>query len=115
NWLSSTTTGSSVTNLALGGFSSEDVMPNGSSPSPDVTRNITYALSLNPNVIIVNLPTNDVAEGIPVATTINNFMAIKALADERGIPMFFTTSQPRNFGQEVDQTRRDLLETTANE
>jgi hypothetical protein len=109
-WLSENTQNLSVTNLAKGGFDTYDVMPTGHSAAVDPARNITAALSLNPNIILVNLPTNDVANNIPLATTMANFRTIKSQADARGIPMFITTSQPRNFSNQVD---RDLLDTTA--
>src|SRR3982751_4521754 len=53
-----------VTNLALGGFTTYQVMPTGftppaGKPAPDPARNVTMALSLSPDIIIFNLPSND--------------------------------------------------------
>lgn len=106
-WLSENTVGATVTNLALGGFDTEDVLPSG-----DAERNITKALSLSPDIIIVNLPSNDVANGIPVSTTINNLKTLRSLAEAQGVRIFFTTTQPRNFGT---QAQRDLLLQSAQE
>jgi lysophospholipase L1-like esterase/chitodextrinase len=104
-WLASTTTGSSVVNLAVGGYTSESILP-----ANNPNNNITYALAQNPSIILVNLPSNDVFAGISTATMIANFKTVKALADARGIPLFFTTTQPRNFTNLSD---RQLLQTQA--
>jgi lysophospholipase L1-like esterase/predicted esterase len=106
SWLSSTTTGSSVTNLAVGGYTTNSVLP-----SVNPNNNITKALSLNPHIILVNLPSNDVNSGIPIATTMNNFRTLKSLADAQGVMIFFTTTQPRNF---PELNLRDSLQVTAN-
>ncbi len=105
SWLTTNTTGVVVTNLALGGFDTEDVLPTG-----DPQRNITKALSLSPDIIIVNLPSNDVANGIPVSTTMSNLQTLKSLATAQGVRIFFTTTQPRNFGS---LTNREMLQQTA--
>lgn len=91
NWLTTTVPGSTVTNLAVGGYSTNSILP-GANPA----NNITAALALNPNLIIVNLPSNDVWAGLSNTQTINNYNTIKALADARGIPLYIATTQPRN-------------------
>ena len=105
-----------LTNLAKGGFTTyhvrEDGSPNGGiSGAPDTQRNITHALTFNPDIIIVNLPSNNVARNIDVPTTISHYDELKSLAEANGAEIFFTTSQPRNFGS--DQAKRDLLEQEA--
>ncbi|RYZ45039.1 MAG: hypothetical protein EOP49_26005, partial [Sphingobacteriales bacterium] len=97
-----------VTNLALGGLTSYQVCPTGSvppagRPQPDVNRNITAALALSPDAIIVNLPTNDAASAYAIAETQTNFNLIAAKADAAGVPVWVTTSQPRN-GLSASQT-----------
>ncbi|MGB5930687.1 MAG: GDSL-type esterase/lipase family protein, partial [Cyclobacteriaceae bacterium] len=98
-----------MTNLALGGLTSYELMPNGNSvsgrPSPNTQRNITQALSLNPDFIIVNLPSNDVQQGYTNTETMNNLIAIKQTAANAGVDVFFTTTQPRD----VDETKRNQL------
>ncbi|GEM_PF-1776890 len=88
-----------VINLARGGYSTYHIMPNGNSvpnrPSPDTERNITKALSYNPDVIIINMPSNDVAAGYAVNEVIANYAALKSEAGN--IPVYFTTTQPRNL------------------
>lgn len=93
---------SSVVNLATGGYNSYHVMPSGTTPPAnrpfpvDTARNITKALSLNPKAIIINLPSNDIAFGIPVAEVKANFEILFAKADSAKVPVWFTTTQPRN-------------------
>jgi lysophospholipase L1-like esterase/predicted esterase len=106
-WLDANTSGANVINLALGGFDTYDVIPSG-----DPDRNITKALTYNPDIIIVNLPSNDVANNIPITTTMSNLQTLKSLADAQGIKIFFTTTQPRNFST---LARRQLLQQTAQE
>src|SRR5690606_9889629 len=105
-WLNANTTVTTVTNLALGGFKTTDVLPGG-----DPARNITHALSLNPDIIIVNLPSNDEAANMTAQQTIDNLQTIYDLANNAGVKMFITTTQPRNFG---DLGKRQNLSTVAN-
>ncbi len=89
-----------VENLATLGLTSWDVSPTGTVPPPPFTvdpmRNITKALSLNPNAIILNLPSNDVARGISTANIHQNFTNIVAAATAQNVPVWVTTTQPRN-------------------
>ncbi len=87
-------------NLAVGGYTTRDVLPTG-----NANHNITQALSLNPSVILVNLPSNDVARSISDEESMRNFAALKEEADAEGVPIYFTTTQPRNFSS-VDTRQR---------
>ena len=96
-----------VTNLGLGGYttyhvSPSDFIPPAGRPLPDPARNITAALALNPNAIIINLPTNDEASSFPIQETKDNFNRIVNAADAQNVPVWVTTSQPRN-GLSVSQ------------
>lgn len=82
----------SVTNLAVGGFSTGDVLPSG-----DGLHNITKALSLNPCAIIMNLPTNDAAYNNSVALQLQRYKTIMDLASKNNVKFWVTTTQPRNF------------------
>ncbi len=100
-----------VVNLAVGGYTTYDVMPTGfvppsGRPAPKPNNNITYALVYEPTAIIVNLPSNDANIGVPVADQMANMRAIRDTAEAHGIPIWFTTTQPRNF---ADDARRDSL------
>ena len=66
-------------------------------PVPDPNHNITRALELTPDLIILNFGASDVAQGIPIATSIAYYQEMKAAADLLGIPLFLTTTQPRNL------------------
>ncbi len=90
-----------VYNLALGGLNSYHLRPTGSippagRPQPDESRNITAALALNPHAIIVNLPSNDAASAYTLQETQTNFNLIVSTADAAGVPVWVSTSQPRN-------------------
>ncbi len=104
----------SISNLALNGYTTYNLLPTGTStpgnrPNPDPGRNITAAIAQSPDIIIVNLPSNDRAGDFDLENeTMDNFQTIKSAADAAGIPIYFTTTQPRNF---PDQSDRDLLET----
>lgn len=90
---------STSTNLALGGTSIFGAMPTGYSPtggqdSPDPARNVTAALNLNPDVVIIGYPSNDYD-----ALTVNEVIfAYETIVDTilgRGkLPVILTT-QPR--------------------
>lgn len=107
-----------VVNLAVGGFTTFNVMPTGyTRPSPYDTdptlnvvtaNNITKALSLNPSLILVNMPTNDSYIGIPVSQQMANFNAIVTAADNAGVPIYISTSQPRNVNTTVQNMLIDL-------
>lgn len=91
-----------LTKKAIGGHTSYHIMPSGFVPPPNrpLPRdgyNITTAISLNPDLIIVNLPSNDVGEDYSMNETFNNFRTVDSLARSNGVDILFTTTQPRNF------------------
>ncbi len=91
-----------VSNLAKGGYQTYHLMPTGFVPppgrnQPDTLRNITRALSLDPDAIIVNLPSNDAAVGISAAEQMQNFRAMQALALAQDVSFWICTPQPRIF------------------
>ncbi len=91
-----------VVNLALGGYTSYHINPTGfvpeaaNKPFPDTAKNITAALALNPQAIIMNLPSNDAASAFTLLETQNNFNRIVAAADSQNVPVWVTTAQPRS-------------------
>jgi lysophospholipase L1-like esterase len=93
---------STIVNLGLPGYTSYHLMPTGYIPpafrpfAVDVTRNITAALALNPDAIILNLPSNDIGLGVTVAEVKANFDLMVAKADSAKVPVWVTTTQPRN-------------------
>jgi lysophospholipase L1-like esterase len=111
-WLGTATSNHEFVNLALGGATTVTFRPDGSPPpEPDTSRNITRALELDPDMIIINLPSNNVAQDIPLATTMVHYGEIRAPVDSAGVPLYVTTTQPRNF---ADPAKRLLLEDEAN-
>jgi hypothetical protein len=89
-------------------------MPNGNAaPAPwnvppyqvGTNNNITKALSLAPSLIIVNLPTNDCDAFIPVSQQLANFNVLVQQATAAGVPIWISTTQPRN----ATATVRSLL------
>ena len=94
-----------VINLAKGGYTTYHMMPRTYSPpegrpKPDPCRCITMALSLDPSAIVINLPSNDASYGFSVAEQLSNYDVILSAAGERNVPVWITTTQPRNLSQE---------------
>lgn len=102
-----------VTNLAVGGFTTYRVMPTGYLPPPncsdrvDPDHNITTALALKPEKVIINLPSNDAANGFSIAEQIANFDTLVTQARRQGVALWITTTQPRNF--ENPEQRQNLI------
>lgn len=109
-----------VLNLARGGYTTYHLMPAGTAApepirgAPDPARNIEAALARDPVAIVVNLPSNDATSGVDAATQLANFATIAARAEAAGVPVWFTTTQPRDLddGQVAVQTavRDGILE-----
>ncbi len=102
----------STINLAMGGYTTFHIMPDGTSipstlpfSSVDTARNITKALSLNPGAIIINMPSNDAYHYISASEQMNNYRIIRNLAAASGVPVWVSTSQPRNYS---DPLRRQI-------
>ena len=106
-----------IYNIALGGTTTYAGMPTGFKPPanrqdsafrPDTSTNVTKALSFNPNpdVVIVNFPTNDAAAGLTLTETMFNLRTIYKTITDDGKIAFVTTSQPRTS---LDSVSRQLL------
>ena len=55
------------------------------------------ALHLDPDAIIINLPSNDASYGYSVEEQLANYDSLLALAGRRDTPVWITTTQPRNL------------------
>jgi lysophospholipase L1-like esterase len=91
-----------LTNLAVGGYTTYEIQPSSyvrgaNLPKPDPAHDITAALALKPDAIIINMPTNDTNATYPVAAQMANFERVTALAGQNNVSCWVTTSQPRNF------------------
>jgi acyl-CoA thioesterase-1 len=99
-----------VINLAYPGYTTYQVMPNSFAwpvgrPSTDRNRNITKALTLHPDLIIINLPTNDIAGNYSDAEIMSNYQAVVKIMNDAKIDYIITGTQPRNFPS-TDQRMR---------
>lgn len=100
-----------VVNLAKGGYNSYQIMPAGyEAPAgrsvPDTARNIDKALSLGADMLIINMPSNDVVMGYTNEEYMENMRQLFKIAGEHNIICFITTTQPRS---EFDLAERRQL------
>lgn len=101
-----------VINLAWPGYTTYEMQPTGFVPPPDrinfpvdTARNITKAISLQPDGIIINFPSNDANGLFTLEETRDNFLRATHLADSAGILCWVTTTQPRNFAGNPDSIK----------
>lgn len=99
-----------VVNLAVSATTTPFALPTGSHPQASPEHNVTAALALDPQAIVVNFPSNDAAFGIPVDETIANLQAIVAAAGD--VPVWIATSQPRRLSEAGQQRLIDLRDRT---
>lgn len=107
-WLNTNTTASYWNNLAISGYSSFNLLPVTS--GGNASTNIEAALASNPDFIFVSLPSNDAANGTSVNQSLVNYRMIDKLASDRGIPVFFETTQPRT---ETTVAKQQLIKDLA--
>ncbi|HET7541600.1 MAG TPA: SGNH/GDSL hydrolase family protein [Polyangiaceae bacterium] len=91
-----------LVNLAVGGYSTFEIQPSGfhpppNRPAPVEGKNISAALALKPSAIVVNLPSNDQANGYPLNEQLANYDRVATLAKNAHVPLWISTPQPRNF------------------
>jgi len=104
-----------VTNLAKPRFTSYHILPTGFKthlekyrPNPEPSNNITKAIKLKPDLIIINLPSNDIAYNYSLREQLKNFLTILKVTD---IPILITTSQPRNSTERVRNNLKQLADS----
>ncbi|MRG44987.1 T9SS type A sorting domain-containing protein [Chitinophaga sp. SYP-B3965] len=110
-----------VINLANGSTNTHTIQPDGT-PSytvsgltftVDPNSNISRAVALNADVIIINMPTNDEARNFPLTQSRDNYLVLKAFAAQHNIPLWVTTTQPRgNLGVAAGVRLRQFRDTT---
>ncbi|HPH85875.1 MAG TPA: GDSL-type esterase/lipase family protein [Ferruginibacter sp.] len=110
-----------VYNFGIPGFTTyNNLCPTGftppaNRPSPVNGFNITAALALQPDAIIINMPSNDAVNDYSIAEQQENFERTMHLADSANVAVWVTTTQPRNnltSQQNTDiQTMRDWIIT----
>ncbi|MCF6406423.1 SGNH/GDSL hydrolase family protein [Chitinophaga filiformis] len=92
-WLAGSTLSPSWANYGVAGYRSIDVQK--ASEGGVTGHNIEAAYSFNPDIILVILPTNDAGSGITPVQTMINLRKLDTMSQNRGIPLFFETAQPR--------------------
>ncbi|MEM9665053.1 MAG: glucoamylase family protein [Bacteroidota bacterium] len=105
-----------VLNLARGGYTTYHILPSGTEavdgrPDVDTTRNITRALSFQPDAVIVAMTSNDRAYGYENEEQLRNFDALIAAAEAQGVPVWITTTTPRNLDEAGRQDQYALRTT----
>ncbi|MDN3654146.1 SGNH/GDSL hydrolase family protein [Ferruginibacter paludis] len=88
-------------NLAVGGYNTYQELPAGYTqpagrPSPDPLADVTKALGFHPDIVIINLPSNDVGAGFSLTETMCNFRLMYNTVTAAGAKCYITTTQPRN-------------------
>ena len=96
-YLSGIRPGSTVVNLAVPGTDTYYNLPTGTinptgKPAVDTTHNITAALALNPDAIIISHPAD--ANKLSLTEAMANLQTIVATANAAGVQVWIATSQP---------------------
>lgn len=116
NYLQAINPSNIVTNLAVGGTNTYQIMPDWfvppvGRPNPNPTMNISQAITLGADAVIVNMPSNDAASGFTANEQMFNFHTIVNTADSFNIPVWICTTQPRNFGATQIQIQLDVRDS----
>lgn len=88
-------------NIAVGGYNTYQELPTAYAPpagrpSPDPLADVTTAMAYHPDIVIINLPSNDVGDGFSITETMDNFRLMYNSITAGGAKCYITTSQPRN-------------------
>ncbi|HVX26406.1 MAG TPA: SGNH/GDSL hydrolase family protein [Parafilimonas sp.] len=91
-----------VDNLAVAGTTTYDAQANDYTPPPGRPKprkghNISAAIQMHANAIIINYPSNDVSNYYTVTEQEENLKRITTRAANHNILVWVTTTQPRNF------------------
>ena len=91
-----------IINLTKDGLNSYQLVPTGSSspygrPKADTEYNISRAIGLKPDAIIVNLEYNDILENFEPSEQIVNLMLIASEANKNNVPIWINTPKPKTF------------------
>jgi len=101
-----------VVSLAAGGQTTYHIQPSSYAPPPHrpapvAGKNMDAALALSPSAILISLPSNDQAEGYSLEEQLANYDRLAAAAAAARVPLWVTTTQPRNFRE--PELREGLL------
>lgn len=109
-----------VFNIAEFGYATYHEMPTGfvpppGRPAPDPDHNVTKALSFTPDIVIINLPSNDIAFGYTKKEMMDNLRLMKSTINAAGAKCFIATTQPGNHLTPTQcQFQRDLVDSMNN-
>ena len=103
-----------VINLAVIGYSTyeaqpDSFVPDAGRPTPVAGHNISRALQLKPDAIILNFPSNDVEKNYSLDEIEANFKRITDSATLAKVPVWVSTTQPRNGFDSAKTARQDSL------
>lgn len=107
-------TGIVVETLARAGLRTPEVLPLGTpvprgAPAPAAGFNVDAALARRPVLLMLSLPSNDAAAGVPAAQTVGHWQQIAGIAAERAVPTLVLGTQPRGA---FDALQREILAET---
>lgn len=106
-WLNSNATTPIWNNLAVGGYSSQNLLP--VEDGGTAGHNIDSALNFRPDFIFISLPSNDIVYGLSIPQILANYRKIDNLALNKGVPIFWGTTQPRTSFNAGEQTKLKVL------
>jgi lysophospholipase L1-like esterase len=91
-----------IYDLALSGFTTYYAMPSSYVHPPDRPEhsfgyNVTAAMALNPDVVLVNFPTNDIVDGETLTEYLSNLHVIYDSVIAGGKVCYVTTTQPLDY------------------
>ncbi|MBS1654508.1 MAG: SGNH/GDSL hydrolase family protein [Bacteroidetes bacterium] len=100
-------------NIAIGSYTTYQEMPSDFStpsgrPSIDASANVNKALSYSPDVIIISLPSNDMANGYSKKEYMNNLRLMYSRIITAGVKCYIASTQPRST---LSTAGRDSLRT----
>ncbi len=106
-----------VINLAVGGYTTYHLLPTNAPvsdnrPKPNPKHNVAMAISLNPDGVLINLPSNDVANGYSIKEQLNNYRLIAKALKNANIPVWVSTPQSRNMSKEKIKLQKVLKDST---
>lgn len=100
-------------NLAFGGYTTYNVMPTGfyspNRPTPDTTKNITKALHYKPALVIISLPSNDIADNYTEQEILSNYARLTYMLDSAKVSYLIFSTQPRDFADVNERMRLNTL------
>jgi lysophospholipase L1-like esterase len=103
-------------NLAVPGYTNYHAMPTGyhmpNRPAPDTAANITKALSLRPSLVIINFPSNDIADNYTGDEIMHNYSVMTHMLDSAKVQYIVFGNQPRNFPTYNQRYREKTLNDT---